>query len=452
MKVLSPFRRMLRYEHALAFAPLVPLLLIVGPTLPARAATPAAQAATSPAPVVTSVQASAPRYSLAQLKTLALTQSRSLMAARDQVEAARAGIDTASAFPNPELEAVSGRTRNRLPGPVEGNTRGVWLTQRIDYPWQRSARIDAASAGYEAAVADSQLTRSELLARLRYRFYELLRQQAELRAAQEDQTLIEQIANRIKLRVSTGEAPRFEAIKAETELLNARKAVQSADLRTRQTRAALRQLVGPGLPEAFELDGTLEQAPAVPELMAIKAEVLARNPELARQRALTRQAEAQLEHERSQRWPSLAIKGGYDQMPDTRDSRLGVVLTVPIWDRRSGPIGEANARLSQARNATADREFALAQEVETAWQQLQIAIAQVNALESGIVKQAEAALKVAEAAYRYGERGILDYLDAQRVYRAARNELIAARFDQQVAALEIERLAAQNPIAEGTSQ
>ena len=30
----------------------------------------------------------------------------------------------------------------------------------------------------------------ELLARLRYRFYELLRQQAELRAAQEDQTLI----------------------------------------------------------------------------------------------------------------------------------------------------------------------------------------------------------------------------------------------------------------------
>jgi cobalt-zinc-cadmium efflux system outer membrane protein len=190
----------------------------------------------------------------------------------------------------------------------------------------------------------------------------------------------------------------------------------------------------------------------VPELTAIKADVLARNPELARQRALTRQAEAQLEHERSQRWPTLAIKGGYDQMPDTRDSRLGVVLTVPIWDRRAGPIGEASARLSQARNATADREFALAQEVETAWQQLQIAIAQVNALESGIVKQAEAALKVAEAAYRYGERGILDYLDAQRVYRAARNELIAARFDQQVAALEIERLAAQNPIAEGTSQ
>lgn len=443
MNALPPLRRMLqRAGTALT------LLLV---TLAAAAETTPATPATSPPNANTPAPAT-PRYSLAQLKELALAQNRNLMAARDQVEAARAGIDSAGAYPNPELEAVSGRTRNRLPGPVEGDTRGVWVTQRIDYPWQRSARIDAASAGFDAAVADSQLTRSELLARLRYRFYELLRQQAELRAALEDQTLIEQIARRIKLRVDTGEAPRFEAIKAETELLNARKSVQSADLRTRQTRAALRQLVGPSLPDSFELDGSLETAPTVPELAALKAEVLARNPELARQRALTRQAEAQLEHERSQRWPTLAIKGGYDQMPDTRDSRLGVVLTVPLWDRRSGPIGEATARLSQARNATADREFALAQEVETAWQQLQIAFGQVTALESGIVKQAEAAMKVAEAAYRYGERGILDYLDAQRVYRAARNELIAARFDQQVAALEIERLAAQSTLVEGTQQ
>ena len=49
---------------------------------------------------------------------------------------------------------------------------------------------------------------------------------------------------------------------------------------------------------------------------------------------------------------------------------------------------------------------------------------------------------MAEAAYRFGERGILDYLDAQRVYRAARSDLIAARYELRSADVEIARLLA----------
>jgi cobalt-zinc-cadmium efflux system outer membrane protein len=66
----------------------------------------------------------------------------------------------------------------------------------------------------------------------------------------------------------------------------------------------------------------------------------------------------------------------------------------------------------------------------------------VTALQSGIVRQAEAALKVAEAAYRFGERGFLEVLDAQRVFRAARAELITGRYELAAAWVEIERLRA----------
>ena len=85
------------------------------------------------------------------------------------------------------------------------------------------------------------------------------------------------------------------------------------------------------------------------------------------------------------------------------------------------------------------------QALEGAWRQYEITLTQVIALENGILREAEAALKVAEAAYRFGERGILDYLDAQRVFRIARNELIAARYDLQLAVIEIERLRAAQP-------
>ena len=65
--------------------------------------------------------------------------------------------------------------------------------------------------------------------------------------------------------------------------------------------------------------------------------------------------------------------------------------------------------------------------------------------ETGIINQAESALRVAQAAYRFGERGLLDVLDAQRVLRSVRADLLQARFEYQVAVSEILRLRGQYP-------
>ena len=129
-----------------------------------------------------------------------------------------------------------------------------------------------------------------------------------------------------------------------------------------------------------------------------------------------------------------------DRAPDLQDNRVGVVMSIPLFDRRDGPVGEAVAALERARAVLRDRELQTRQAVESAYRQYEIAESQVSALESGVVKQAESALRVAEAAYRHGERGILDFLDAQRVFRQARNDLIAARADLRTAAVELDRL------------
>jgi cobalt-zinc-cadmium efflux system outer membrane protein len=119
---------------------------------------------------------------------------------------------------------------------------------------------------------------------------------------------------------------------------------------------------------------------------------------------------------------------------------VGVLVSIPIWDQRQGPVAEASAQLSRLQFEQDQIELQLRQRLESAVQQYDISRNQVVALESGIVRQAEAALNMAEAAYRFGERGILEYLDAQRVYRNARNELIAARYDVNAALIEIEKL------------
>jgi cobalt-zinc-cadmium efflux system outer membrane protein len=52
---------------------------------------------------------------------------------------------------------------------------------------------------------------------------------------------------------------------------------------------------------------------------------------------------------------------------------------------------------------------------------------------------------VAAAAYRHGERGILDFLDAQRVLRTTRMDYLNARYELQAALIDIERLRATSP-------
>jgi len=384
--------------------------------------------------------ATAEPITLERMLEMARTGNRGLMASRDAVEAARAGITSAGAFPNPEIEYQSGDAKARNPGANPGNVRAMTFTQRLDMPWVRSARIDAASANLDATSAAGRGYEHEVLANVKLGYYEVLRRQAELKAAQEDQALMEAIRTRVNVRVEIGEAPRYELIKADAELLNAQKVTQSAVLRLAQAKAALRRNVGPELTDNFEVAPVAALPLQVGSLETLRQTLQKRSPELAQLKAQVSQAEHQLELQRRLRTPEVALKASNDQDPDLRTSRVGVAITIPLWDRRSGPIGEAGANLSRARHQQAQMEFGLSQALENAFQQYQIASAQVAALEQGIVRQAEAALKVAESAYRFGERGILDYLDAQRVYRAARNELITARYELRAAAVDIERL------------
>jgi cobalt-zinc-cadmium efflux system outer membrane protein len=318
----------------------------------------------------------------------------------------------------------------------------VLLTQPIDLPNRRNARISAATAGFTSAQAGGRSFEADVIASLRLRYFDLLRREAEIKTAREDQGLMEGIRARISAKVQSGESARYELIKADSELLNAIKVSQAALLRAEQVRSSLRQTVGTALPNDFSLIGQLDEVRVLPSLTDLRTTLLANNPTLAQARAQALRARHQLELEQALRWPNIALKAGVDEDPELRSSRLGVAISLPIWDRRRGPINEAVAEVSRTSNELQAQEFALSQELDVAYQQHEIARTQVLAFETGIVRQAEAALNVAQSAYRFGERNFLDVLDAQRVYRAVRNDLITARFELASAWADIERLRA----------
>ncbi|MHB1291930.1 MAG: TolC family protein [Sulfuricella sp.] len=373
---------------------------------------------------------------------LAAAHSPALAAAKAQEQGAQAALNTALAYPNPEIELASGVSRPRQIGGTSGRNELLGLSQPIELPSLRAARRQGAEAGIvsgAAALGDARLNQHSAV---KQAFFDVLRRQEEAGLAAENHALLLQIRNRVKIKVEVGESPRYELVKSEAEALAAESAARSAELRVTQARDRLRALIGAPLAESFEVAPEPPLMADLPGLDELRRDLLARQPLLKVAEAETRRAQARVEQERASRLPQPTIKLSTERDPDMNQWRVGVVLPLPLWNRREGPIGEAVAGMHRAEAEARQIHLGLLAELDQAYSRYQIAKRQVRTFESGLMKEAENAMKVAEAAYRFGERGILDYLDAQRVLRTTRVDFLNARYELQAALIEIERLRA----------
>lgn len=384
----------------------------------------------------------ATELTLSEALRLSAEHSPALAAAAAQDRSAAAAFDSARAYPNPELEIATGMSRPRQPGGENGRIEMLGLSQQFELPSLRNARRQSAEAGMVSGAATLSEARLYQYITVKQAFYDVLKRQEESILANENFALLQQIRNRVKVKVEVGESPRYELVKSEAETLAAESAARSAEYRVTQARDRLRALTGGKLAETFVAVAESAQAADLPALNVLREELLARQPLLKVAESESNRAQAKLDLERALRLPQPTVKLSSERDQEMSQWRIGVVLPLPLWSRRAGPIGEALAGMERAQADAQQIRLELLAELDQAYSRYQIARFQVLTFESGLLKEAESALKVAEAAYRFGERGILDYLDAQRVLRSTRVDFLNARYELHAALIVIERLRA----------
>jgi cobalt-zinc-cadmium efflux system outer membrane protein len=377
-----------------------------------------------------------------ELIAFALESSPQVLAARDQSRAVKGQLSTARAIPNPEFEMNTGQQRSVTSPLTTGNVSSWSVTQPLDMPYTRYPRVNAAEASVRAAEAGRIAFEIELISKVQQRYYELMRREAELKAAEEDMGLTKQIRDRMQVRYDVGETARFELIRAQTEFLNAQINAESSKLRVEQAKGQLRQVVGHQLPADFEVVSQVPKTEPLPPLPTLLSELQSQSPELQKAKAEVEATESRLSFEQNSRLPRLAIKAQQYNDPNFTDRLYGLVVSIPIWDFKGGQIAEAEANASRAKNQLNAQSQSLEQQLETAYKLYQMTSYQVKILDQEVVQLASSARRIAEVSYRYGERGMLEYLDAQRTFRVARNDLIRARFDLASVMTEIQRLRA----------
>lgn len=380
--------------------------------------------------------------SLRELTDRVMAANPSLQSALQARVTASAAVETASAFPNPRLEWSGGRQGALRPDSYPGYVTTYGVSQLIENPSVRNARIEAARSGERGSQFQASMSRNELVAQIRLRAYEYLLRQAEADAAAESLGLLQDIRGRVQARVSSGEAGRYEIIKADAELITARQRRQSALLLAEQAALALNRLAAGRLPARWTLtDARLTDDGPVPNLARLQQQSVASNPELQFLKTEIARADATLDGARASRFPGVDLRYSHARDPEVKQNVVGVSVQIPLFDRRGGPIREASSELVRARDRLEGRQAELQQQLVSAFKALEVARLRADALSQGAVQDSEAALRVAQAAYRFGERGILDVLDAQRVLRSVRSDLLEARYQVQAARIELDYLA-----------
>lgn len=400
---------------------------------------------TSPLPALGQSKA---KLTIEEIQRIGLEANGLVQAARSQVNMAKAGVVAASAFLNPEVTVTAGPDSNRYPLIVTGPTsmqRSLTVNQPIENPYMRSARIDASEAGVDASRASLDQVRADLAAQLRVRVYELMLRLEQATIEQSIYELLENLRNRIAANVERGEIARFELIRAETELQSAANRAQAAHLTAQRARVMLLQLTAGAIPIDFEISGSLKDPILLPPLAELREQVPKVNPEVVRLQAEQERASHRISQEKASVLPQISVLYTNYQDAQFTSNIAGASVRIPIWYRRRGEIDTAIYDSARIRETLEFRRYEISQLFEAAWQALQIAQRRVDLFEGGLIKEAENVVQVAQTAYRFGERGLIEFLDSQRILRGILSDSMQARFELQTAAAEIDRLRAHYP-------
>ncbi len=383
-------------------------------------------------------------YGLEAVLAAALEKNPSLRVFRANVAASRGALISSRAYPNPELEFGGSRGRSLETGETKGEY-SIGLAQELEWPGKRSYRIKAARSEVKAAERGLDDLRLGIRAEVKKAFYRVLTERKVLEIAEDNLKTVRELLRSVQLRVSAGEAPEFELVKARVAALRAEKEKRRAVNVLLISKVSLNALLGNALPPGFDVAGEFSGRRTGYELGALIEHARKNHPQMLRARALSAKSGYALEEQKAARMPDLTVRGFYDKELDKESVGLGVSMPIPLWYRKKGEITSARAGLRMAETGLRRTEVELTKAVTSEYRSYLIALDQLDVFEKGLLKEAEEALRIADISYRNGESGLLDYLDAQRVYRSVLMEYYQSLFELEASLASLERVAGGLP-------
>lgn len=415
---------------------------------------------------------------IAEAVDLALAQNSAIRMSAADLEAAHGIVVQTRAIALPRVVvtgAYSAHEESAVdsfhPTRTPTGTNAALFTDLIEFADQRwSANLRVIQSIYEggrinSSLRTARLTRQQALLNhqtvlsdavrdVRVAYYDVLLGEQQIAVQEASVKLLEQELHDTQSRFTAGTVPKFNVLRAEVELANAKPRLIRARNSYRISKATLARVLGETAPNNVdELPLQLTDKLTAPEYQLTLSEALGRafekRPELAALRAGAALRREGVESAKAGYKPSLQVFAGYGSKSSefTRDLseelhgwEAGAQLNWSIFDGMltKGRVREARALQQRAEEEIEDVTRKVELEVRTAWSFF-VEAREVLESQKKVQELAEEALRLAIARAGAGSATQLDVLDAQTSLTEARTTQVQALHDYAVAVAQLER-------------
>jgi cobalt-zinc-cadmium efflux system outer membrane protein len=356
---------------------------------------------------------------------MALRHNHNLLAARTTIQQSQAEETTANLRPNPVLLGDS----QFLPifQPSQFNSDYIDNTAQFDlgvsYLFERGKkrqhRLQAARD--QTAVTRSQVADNErsLAFSVASQFINVELAESTLTLANEDLKSFQNTVDIGEARYKAGDISEDDLLKIKLQLLQFQTDVSAARLARIQGLSDLRQLLGyESIAADYDVAGSFDYQPVKGSVEDFQAKALETRPDLrAAQQGVTA-ANSQYALQKVIAKKDVTAQISYTHLTDINNVSLFGQIPLSIFDRNQGEIARTGFAITQAQEQEKFTDGQVLTDVRDAFEALRSNDQIVGLYRSGYLDQAQQSRDISEYSYQRGAASLLDFLDAERSYRA----------------------------------
>lgn len=368
---------------------------------------------------------SATLITLDQAIDLGLAHNHTLRAERTLIKQNQAQEITANLRPNPTLVGDAQFIPIFQPDNFssdylnESQQFDLGLGYLFERGGKRQRRLQAAKD--QTAVTVSQVTDAErtLAFNVGQQFVDVLLAESTLQFAEQDLKSFQQTVDVGEAQYKAGAISEGDYLKIKLQLLQFQTDVSSARLARVQALVSLRELLGyDAVPANFDVIGDLAYQPLQASVEDLQAKALNLRPDLRAAQLGVTAAQSQILLAQANGKQDITGTGDYTHVGGVSSASLFFSMPLPIFNRNQGEIARTRFALTQAQETQQLASDTVLGDVSNAYEGLKSNDEVVQLYVAGYLKQAQDSRDISEYAYRRGAATLLDFLDAERSYRA----------------------------------
>jgi outer membrane protein, heavy metal efflux system len=365
------------------------------------------------------------KISLDDAVQMALQHNHNLLAARTTIQQSEAEETTANLRPNPVLLGDAQFLPFFQPSQFSGDylDYSAQFDLGISYLFERGKkrqhRLQAAKDA--TAVTRSQVADNErsLTFNVAQQFVNVELAESTLELSREDLKSFQNTVEISEARYKAGDISEDDLLKIKLQMLQFQTDVSQAMLARVQGLSDLRQLLGyESVPADYDVAGQFDYQKLAGNLEDFQMKALQNRPDLRAAEQGVTAANSQFELQKAIGKRDVTAQANYTHIADLNTASLFGQIQLPIFDRNQGEIARTRFAIGQAQEQDKFTNGQVLTDVRDAYENLRTNDEIVTLYRSGYLDEAQQDRDISEYAYQRGAASLLDFLDAERSYRA----------------------------------